>query len=292
MGDAPVSISSRERVYFPDSGHTKGDLANYCAAIAPQMLRFAANRLLSIVRCPQGRSNKCFFQRHLTEGFGPHVLGVSVREKDGTEEDYIYVRDVAGLLECVQMGTIEFHLWGSHVGDVEQPDRLVIDLDPGPGVAFADVRMAAVEVRGMLRKAGLESFPLLTGGSGIHVVVPLDRGHSWDRHGAFARNLAKAMEEEAPDRFTASSSKAKRKGRIFIDYLRNMRGNSAIAPYSVRARSGAPVAAPVGWDELPEFESAAAFSISDERTLISRAESEMLSGWGTLEQELPQFGPY
>ncbi|TIX49684.1 non-homologous end-joining DNA ligase [Alteraurantiacibacter aquimixticola] len=292
MGDAIVSITSRAKVYFPDSGHTKGDLADYYAAVAPLLLRFAAGRPLNIVRCPQGRSRKCFFQRHRTSGFGPHVHAVPIREKEGDVEDYLYVDGAAGVLECVQMGTIEFHLWASHADDVEAPDRLVIDLDPGEGVGFAAVRDAAIEVRERLSDVGLTSFPLLTGGKGLHVVVPLTKGHSWDRHGSFAKALAQAMSEDAPDRFTASSAKAKREGRIFIDYLRNMRGNSAIAPYSVRARSGAPVAAPICWEELPGFAKAQAFTIDAVDSLLDRAASNALAGWGEAEQSLPKSGPY
>ncbi len=291
MGDARVTITSRDRVYFPDSGQTKGDLADYYAAVALLMLPFASGRPLSLVRCPQGRSKKCFFQRHLTGGFGPHVEAIPITEKSGSTEDYIFIEGAAGLLECVQMGAIEFHLWASNVSNIEAPNRLVFDLDPDEALGFAPVRDAAFEVRKHLERSGLSSFVMLTGGKGLHVVVPLDTGHSWDRHAGFAKALAQQMSEGEPGRFTASSSMAKRKGRIFIDYLRNQRGNSAIAPYSVRARSCAPVAAPVSWEELPDIESANAYSIADVPELERRAHSRNLSDWGLARQRLPDSDP-
>ena len=286
---AEVKISSRERVIFPDSGQTKGELADYYAAIAPLMLPWAAGRTISLVRCPQGRAKKCFFQKHDTGSFGPHVHHVPISEKKGGTEDYLYIEDAAGLLACVQMGTIEFHGWGSRVSDVEAPDRMVFDLDPDEGLDFGDVKQAAKDIHKRLADIGLASFAMLTGGKGVHVIVPLTPGHSWDVHKDFSKRFAEALSMAEPERFIATMSKAKRKGKIFIDYLRNQRGSTAILPYSARVRSGAPVAVPIAWGELKDFKDAHPFSISDTKRLLDRAESKGLAGWGFAEQELPDL---
>ena len=284
-----VKISSRDRVIFPDSGQTKGALADYYEAVAPIMLPFGGQRPVSLVRCPQGRAKKCFFQKHDSGGFGDAVKHVPIREKDGGTEDYLYVEDARGILQCVQMGTIEFHGWASRSEDVEAPDRMIFDLDPDEGLDFADVKRAARDIRDRLSDIGLVSFAMLSGGKGVHVIVPLSTGHDWDAHKDFSRRFAEALSMAEPDRFTATMSKAKRKGRIFIDWLRNQRGSTAVVPYSARARSGAPVAAPIAWNELKGIDSAAAFTIDDAKRLVSRAESKTLQGWGFAAQHLPDL---
>ena len=284
---ASVEISSRDRVIFPDSGETKGDLADYYEAIAPLMLPFAAERPLSLVRCPQGRAKKCFFQKHDNGGFGDGVKAVPIKEKDGGTEDYLFVSDARGLLQCVQMGTIEFHGWGARTGAVEKPDRMVFDLDPDEGLDFADVREAAMDLRKHLADIGLSSFAMVTGGKGVHVVGPLTPGHSWDANKSFSERFAKALAQAEPDRFTATMSKEKRKGRIFIDWLRNQRGSTAVLPFSARARAGAPVAVPIAWDELDRVKDAHPFDIGDADQLLKRAKH--LKGWGLAAQSLPDI---
>lgn len=284
-----VAISNRERVIFPESGQTKGELADYYAAVAPLMLPFAANRPISLVRCPQGRAKKCFFQKHDSGSFGDHVHHIPIREKDGGNEDYLYVENAAGLLQCVQMGTIEFHGWGSRSTEVEAPDRMIFDLDPDERLDFGDVKAAAEHIRDRLSDLGLVSFAMLSGGKGVHVVVPLDTGHSWDVHKDFSRRFAEALSLAEPDRFIATMSKAKRKGKIFIDWLRNQRGATAVLPYSARAREQAPVAVPIAWGELKDMADAHPFSIGDSKRLIDRARSKSLAGWGFAQQALPEF---
>jgi bifunctional non-homologous end joining protein LigD len=284
-----VAISNRDRVIFPDSGQTKGQLADYYEAIAGLMLPWAAQRPISLVRCPQGRAKKCFFQKHDSGSFGAHVRHVPIMEKDGQTEDYLYVEDAAGLLTCVQMGTIEFHGWGSRTSDVEAPDRMVFDLDPDEGLDFGDVKSAAKDIHDRLADIGLTSFAMLSGGKGVHVVVPLTTGHSWEAHKDFSRRFAEALAMAEPERFVATMSKAKRKGKIFIDYLRNQRGSTAILPYSTRARPGAPVAVPIAWGELKGFDNAHPFSIGDAKRLLSRAKGKGLAGWGFAEQSLPDL---
>ena len=282
-----IEISSPGRVIFPELGLTKKDLADYYAAIEPLIMVDAADRPMTLIRFPSGRTGQSFFQKHDTGSFGPHVKHIPIEEKDGETEDYLYFDDIKGLLACVQMGTIEFHGWGSKVGKVEYPDRLVFDLDPDEGLEFANVKDAAVTIRELLRGLALESFPLLTGGKGIHVVVPLDASADWPTVKSFAERFSRAIAEAEPKTFTANIRKVERKGRIFLDWLRNQRGATAVMPYSARGREGAPVAAPVTWDELDKYDSGHHFSIRDADELLKRASSKALAGWGKAKQALP-----
>ena len=284
-----IKISNPGRVVFPDSDVTKGELADYYRTIGPLMDVWTANRPISLVRCPQGRSSKCFFQKHDSGSFGPNVHHVPILEKNGQHEDYLYVADVAGILTCVQMGTIEFHGWGSKVDDVEKPDRLIFDLDPDVGLNFEEVKKAARDLRRHLADMGLQTFPLLTGGKGVHVVVPLTPEAEWPGVKDFAQRFAVALATAEPERFTANLAKVQRKGRIFIDYLRNQRGATAIMPYSARAREGAPVSAPINWDELEDMESGARFTVRDGELLVERASDRALQGWGEAAQVLPDL---
>ncbi|MHA6718591.1 DNA ligase D [Sphingomonas sp. RS6] len=284
-----IKISSRDRVIFPESKLTKGDLADYYAAVAPIALPWLADRPISLVRCPQGRAKQCFFQKHDAGSFGDQVHHVDIREKDGSTEPYLYVADADGMLACVQMGTIEFHGWGSRVADVEKPDRLVFDLDPDEGLDFGVVKKAAEHLKEQLAEIGLTSWPMLSGGKGVHVVVPLVPNAEWPAAKSFCERFARALAQAEPDRFTANLKKASRKGRIFIDYLRNQRGATAVLPYVARARENAPVAAPVTWSELRDIDSARIFTIRDAATLIERAAGRALRGWGTADQALPDL---
>ncbi|HEU0310956.1 MAG TPA: DNA ligase D [Sphingomicrobium sp.] len=293
-GDPPsaeglgIKISSADRVIYPGDGLTKGDLANYYAAIESLMLIDMAKRPVSLVRCPQGRARQCFFQKHDNGAMGPHVKHVPIEESDGEVQDYLYVQDARGILACVQMGTIEFHGWGSRVARLEHPDRLVFDLDPDEGLDFGKVKDAALRLRAQLADLGLVTFPMLTGGKGIHVVAPLDAKADWLAVKSFAERFSRAIAKAEPETFTANIRKDQRKGRIFLDWLRNQRGATAIMPYSARAREGAPVAAPIAWDELAKVKSAAAFSIRDAGQLLDRASSPLLAGWGKAKQKLPK----
>ncbi|MEA3079065.1 MAG: bifunctional non-ous end joining protein LigD, partial [Sphingomonadales bacterium] len=282
-----VRISNPDRVIFPEDGLTKGDLADYYAAVEPLIMVDAAKRPMTLIRCPQGRDKKCFFQKHDSGTFGPDVKHVPIKEKDGAIEDYLYFDDIKGLLACVQMGTVEFHGWGSKVAKVEYPDRLVFDLDPDVGLDFDKVKEAAARLKALLGDLGLKTFPLLSGGKGIHVVVPLDASKDWPAVKSFADRFSRAIAEAEPEMFTANIRKVQRKGRIFLDWLRNQRGATAVMPYSARAREGAPVSAPVAWEELDRYESGHHFSIRDADELIERAGSKMLAGWGKAKQALP-----
>ena len=282
-----VKISNRERVIDPDTGITKGQLADHYATVAAIMLPWVGRRPISLVRCPQGRAKKCFFQKHDAGSFGDAVKHVGIREKDGHEEPYLYIDTADGLMTCVQMGTIEFHGWGARIEDVEKADRLVFDLDPDEGLDFEAVRRSAFHFRDILKSIGLETFPMVTGGKGIHVIAPLVPRSEWPEVKDFAHRLAQAVAQSDPENFTAALPKAQRKGRIFVDYLRNQRGATAVMPYSVRARSGAPVAAPITWKEMETIATPARWHVGDAAELVRRAGSKALTGWGRADQVLP-----
>ena len=283
-----VEISNRQRVIFPEGKLTKGDLADYYEAVAPIMLPWTGERPVSLVRCPQGRAKKCFFQKHDAGTFGDAVKHVPIKEKDGHKEDYLYVDSAAGLLTCVQMGTIEFHGWGSRVADVEKADRLVFDLDPDVGLGFADVVSAAFHVRDLLAEIGLATFPMVTGGKGVHVIAPLTPQAKWPEVKDFALRFAQALAQAEPQRFTAALAKAKRKGLIFVDYLRNQRGATAVMPYSARSRDYGPIAVPLSWEELRGLDKPSHWHITDAEQMLKRAASRELAHWGKADQVLPE----
>jgi bifunctional non-homologous end joining protein LigD len=280
-----VHITHPDRVVFPDQGVTKRELIEYYVAVADHMLPYIEGRPLALVRCPQGRGKECFFQKHASPGW-PDLFGkIRIKEKSGSDE-YMYIEDVRGLVGAAQMGVLELHIWGSRVDDVEKPDRMVFDLDPDEGLAFAKVKEAARDFKKRLEKIGLESFPMITGGKGVHVVVPLARKHSWDQHRAFAEAMARLMADEDPGRYVANMAKKKRTGKIFIDYLRNQRGSTAIAPFSTRARKGAYVALPVSWAGLARLENAHPASIKNAVKLFGRGKDPW-AGYHKVKQALP-----
>ncbi|MEO8530621.1 MAG: DNA ligase D, partial [Deltaproteobacteria bacterium] len=253
---AGITITSPKRKVFPDVKITKLGLARYYAEVAPAMLATLADRPLSLLRHPAGLAQSGFFQRHVGEGFPDAIGTIPITESDGQSEDYMYVSSDNGIVACAQMGTIEFHIWGVHRDRIDRPDRMVFDLDPDPTVGFPKVKDAAFALRDLLAEMKLPSHAIVTGGEGIHVAVNLKRTVGWETVKGFAQTFANILAEKDPERFTATMSKAKRKGRIFVDWLRNERGATAIAPFSVRARPGAKVAMPVDWDELATLKSA------------------------------------
>lgn len=283
----PVQISSRERVVFADAGITKGEVADYYAAIADRLLPGVAERPLSLLRCPQGTKGECFFQKHRAGALGAHVHAIPLQEKQG-KDDYLFVKDATGLLELVQMNVLEFHPWGARVDKPERPDTMVFDLDPGPGVAWKQVAAAAREVRDRLRDAGLTSFVRLSGGKGVHVVVPIRRGPSWDEVKDFTGAFAAALAAHQPLRYVATMSKAKRNDRIFIDWLRNGRGATSVCSWSLRARPGAPVAMPIRWDELGRVAGPAAFDLRKALKRAKALKQDPWRGYAGTKQSLPK----
>ena len=271
---AGVTVTSASRKVFPDDGITKGALAKYYETVADRMLEIVADRPLSLLRHPAGLSDQGFFQKHAGEGFPDAIQTVAIPGKEGTSADYMYVDNAAGLVAAVQMGTIEFHIWGARRDRLERPDRMVFDLDPGPDVGFGQVRQGAIDIRDRLLDLGLDSHAMVTGGKGVHVILQLRRTASWETVKIFSHTFATIMAEKEQDRFTTSMSKARRKGRIYIDWLRNERGATSVAPFSVRARPGAKVAVPVSWKELGMMKSADAFDL---KRAIKRAKRPQVS---------------
>lgn len=245
--ELPVKLTHPERVLYPEVGITKLELARYYERVAERMLPHVRERPLSLVRCPEGRGKKCFFQKHAKKGNPEHVHDVVLKDEG---EAYTYVKDVAGLVSLAQMGVLEIHTWGSHVSDPAHPDLLVLDLDPDEELAFEKVVAAALRVRDMLLELELESFVKTTGGKGLHVCVPIVPSLDFGEAKALTRALADALVVRDPRTFVSTVSKARRRGKIFVDYLRNARGSTFIAPYSTRQRENATVATPLDWEEL------------------------------------------
>jgi bifunctional non-homologous end joining protein LigD len=268
----------------------KRAILEYYQQMAPFLLKHAGRRPLNLFRCTAGH---CFYQRNRNHpagtAFEAPIRFLAIEQKNGRTEDYLYVDDGEGVIASAEADAIEFHGWGSLVDDVERPDRIAFDLDPGEGVGFEAVKEAALRMRSVLDELDLASFPLLTGGKGIHVVVPLTPAANWNEVREFARRLCTALAGAEPRLFTVSLPKADRKGRIFLDYLRNQRSATAILPWSLRARPGAPVAAPVGWDEVPGLAHAARFTFRDAELLVRRARRRELRGWGEAMQRLPHL---
>lgn len=246
---AGVRISHPDRVMYPEQGVTKLDLARYYVHIREWLLPHLAGRPLSLLRCPQGRQTECFFQKHPGGALAKQVPRIDIEQKKGSRK-YVYVESISDVVALVQAGVLEFHPWGSRVEDLERPDIMVFDLDPAPGVSWSKLRQLAQTLRERLDAIGLNSFLRTTGGKGLHLVLPLEPRADWDEVKDFARAVAERTVADDPAHLTANMSKSKRQGKVFIDYLRNGRGSTAIASYSARARRGAPVATPVRWDEL------------------------------------------
>lgn len=259
---AGVTITNPDRVLFPEGGFTKGDLAGYYESVAELMLPYVVDRPLSTVRCPGGRSGPCFFQKHPGDTFSEPVGSIRLVEKSGPAE-YLCISSAEGLITLAQFGVIEIHPWGSRGERLEQPDLLTFDLDPGPSVGLEALKAAARRVREVLAELGLESFVKTSGGKGLHVNVPLAPRAGWAEAKAFAAGVARYLAVDEPDRYVDNMSKQKREGKIFVDYLRNGRGATSVAPYSARARMGAPVSMPISWLDLPRLKSPSQYTIEN-----------------------------
>jgi bifunctional non-homologous end joining protein LigD len=247
----PIALTHPDRVLWPAVGVTKHGLAEFYAEIWPWIAPHVVNRPLALVRCPGGVDETCFFQKHAWAGIGEHVA----RSRDPEDgEEILTIAGLEGLLSLVQASVLEIHVWGVTLDDIERPDGITFDLDPAPDVEWPDVVSAAIEVRDRLKRAGLESFVKTTGGKGLHVYAPLKPHADWAAVKDFAHGLAKTMAADSPTKYLAMASKEARRGRIFVDYLRNGRGATAVAAYSTRARTEATVSTPLAWDELgPEM---------------------------------------
>lgn len=252
MPKRTVQLTHPDRLYWPDEGVTKEGLADYYTEVWRHIAPFVVNRPLALLRCPDGIKGPAFFQKHAWKGVHPSVV-LANDPKDPTDP-LISIADLDGLLALVQSAALEIHPWGATIQDWERSDMIVMDLDPGEGVTWERVIEAALELRQRLADAGLSAFVKTSGGKGLHVVAPLKPHADWTAVKAFTKAMADAMAHDAPDRYVSTITKAKRRGKILIDYLRNQRGATAVAAYSTRARPGAAVSTPVRWQELgPEI---------------------------------------
>jgi bifunctional non-homologous end joining protein LigD len=249
MTAPPYPLTHPDKILYAEQGITKRELYEYYALVADRLLPHVRNRPLTLVRCPNGSDKPCFFQKHPGRGMPGAVHSVIVPEKHGRAA-YGVIDDREGLFALVQYGVLEIHTWGSRITDLEHPDIVVLDLDPDPTVPHETVIEAAHDVGRYFERLGLQSFAKTSGGKGFHVCVPIVPEHTWDEVRVFARRAAETIAGENPERYVTTASKALRRGKIFIDYLRNGRGATFVAPYSTRARKNAPISMPLPWDQV------------------------------------------
>jgi len=282
---AGVRITHPDRILFADGNITKRDIAEYYEAVADWILPHVVDRPVTLVRCPEGQGGTSFFQKHWTETLPPEVGKVIVPMKSG-KESYVAIDDLAGLVALVQMSALELHPWGAKSDDLEHPDQIIFDLDPGPGVAWPATVRAAEDLHALMKELKLEAFVRTSGGKGLHVVVPIARKSTWDEAAEFAHHIALGLATHEPKRFVANMRKELRKGKIFVDYLRNQRGSTSVASYSTRNRPGAPVAVPVTWKELPKLAGPAEFTVKNVPARLAKLRKDPWNGFFDMRQSL------
>ncbi len=287
---AGVRISHPDRVVYPERGITKLDVARYYEGIAEWMLPHVQGRALTLVRCPEG-IGECFYMKHSKVWAPSGLKRVRIQEKTKVGE-YLVADTADALVGLAQMGVLEIHTWNSRVERVEQPDRLVLDIDPGEKATWTQVVEAARLIRRLLQRADLDSFPKTTGGRGLHVVVPLTPSADWQGCLAFARALAMEMERRDPDRYTTAFAKAGRERKLLVDYLRNNRTNTSVAAFSTRARPGAAVSTPLRWTELKASLDPAAFTMETIGKRLSRLREDAWKDYWQCRQRLPKVAPW
>lgn len=282
---AGIAISHATRVLFTGSGWTKLDLARYYESIADWMLPHLRNRPLSLVRCPKGSDENCFFQKHVNETISSDIERIEVPEEHGSTT-YMMANNLPAVVSLVQIGVLEFHTWGASQGHLDKPDRMIFDLDPAPELPWMQVVEAAQLIRALLDDIGLKSFVKTTGGKGLHVAVPLKPERSWNEVKLFSKAIAEHLEKTIPDRFTSKLSKAKRVDKLFVDYLRNMAGATAVAAYSTRARTNAPISTPIGWDELDADLHASHFNLGNIHQRLGQLKEDPWREYFQIEQSI------
>lgn len=283
---AGVVITHPDRVVFPALQITKLELAQYYARVAPLMLPHVAGRPLALVRCPDGVGKQCFFQKHWAGTPPPAIDTVPILQHDGTRRRHVVIHSATGLVTLAQWGVIEIHPWGCRADDANLPDRIVFDLDPAPGVAWSTVQGGARQLHRLLGGQGLDSWLKTSGGKGLHVVVPIARRPSWDDVSAFARAIAEQLQAAFPDRFLTKASKSARRGRVFIDWLRNSRGATSVAPWSPRARPSAGVSVPLPWPRLGHVGAGDQYTVTSVRVPSADPWRELLTAKQALTKEM------
>ena len=273
---AGVVISNAERPIVEAPGHTKLDVVRYHETLASWLLPQVAPRPIAVVKCMDGRFDDCFFQKHPLRG----------RERDDDSPPFMRLADVADVVRAVQNGTYEFHTWGASFPRLERPDRITLDLDPDADLAWPAVREAAEHVRTFLDRLELRWFVKTTGGKGLHFVLPITRRHTWLEARDFARAIAETLADDMPAVFTAKAAKDARAGRVYVDYLRNAEGATAVAAYSLRARAGLPVSMPIAWSDLERDIRGDCFNIDNAADAIARRRDDPWAGYDRARQTL------
>lgn len=278
-------LSNPDKLLYPEAKITKLNLVNYYSKIENWILPYIVKRPLTLVRCPEGQKKKCFYQRHLNKEI-ENLYPIKLTGKTAKSEPYLYVKDKFGLMALIQLGVLEIHPWASQIDKLDKPDFITFDLDPGMHVEWKRVIEAAFFVKDNLQKINLTSFVKTTGSKGLHVVVPIKRLYSWDKVKIFAHTVVNYLAMLNPHLIVANMSKTQRKGKIFVDYLRNQYGASSIAPYSTRVRENASVATPLAWDELSIRIKSDGFTIKTLPKRLDRLKHDPWEGFVTLKQTL------
>jgi bifunctional non-homologous end joining protein LigD len=283
---ARFQLTNPDKMVYPAVGITKLDLLNYYRQIEKWILPYILKRPLTVVRCPEGQQKKCFYQRHFSQIEVKNIYSITLQDKTDNPAPYIYIKDKLGLMSLIQLGVLEIHPWGSRIDHIEKPDLITFDLDPGSNVEWKKVIETAYIVKETLEKMRLISFVKTTGSKGLHVVVPIKRQYSWDKVKVFAHTLAEYLALHNPSLIVANMNKSKRKGKIFIDYLRNQRGASSIAAYSTRVRENASVATPLAWEELSMRIKSDSFTVKNLAKRLVRLKQDPWADFLNLKQKL------
>lgn len=281
-----LRFTSPNKILFSAKKISKTDLADYYTSVQKWILPYIVKRPLTLVRCPQGADQHCFYQKHLSENPFEKIFPVRIKDKNGIS-DYLYIKDLNGLLSLVQLNVLEIHPWGCRIDQIEKPDSIIFDLDPAPEIAYKVLIDAAFFIQQQLADTALQSFVKTTGGKGLHIIVPIKRLYSWEDIKIFSENFVNFIVSERPNEFIGTMSKAKRQGKIFIDHLRNRRGATAVAPYSTRAKPTATVSTPLTWDELKYLKKIDFYHIHNVLKRIAELKDDPWSNFLNLHQTIP-----
>jgi len=281
----PIDFTNLSRVFYPQAHVTKQDLANYYLQVKDWILPYVKNRPLTLVRCPGGVGAECFYQKHLGENQDEYLYPIKIKENEGSGI-YSYLKDIKGILALVQIGVLEIHVWGSNIKDIEKPNTITFDLDPAPDVTWKQVINTAHLMREALESLKLVSFVKTTGGKGLHVVVPIQPKKDWDEIKEFSHAFVNSLVELYPNDYVAVMTKAKRKGKIFIDYLRNQRGATAVVAYSTRAKENASVSMPIAWKQLTTKIKADQFTVKNAIDHLSKLKQDPWEEYLSIKQSI------